>query len=51
MNLEKRYFITMQKVFTFLRMFDRRNRFFLDIENSDLKRLFSNDSECKTVTR
>ena len=47
----KMYFITVQKKFIFLRRFDSRNTFFLDIEKSDSKRLFSNDSKCKSITR
>ena len=38
------------KKFTFLRRFDRRSTIFLDIEKSISKRLFSNDSKCKTIT-
>ena len=40
----KKYFITVQKTFIFLRKFDRRNTFLLDIEKSNSKSLFSNDS-------
>ena len=45
----KKWYIPVQKI-TFLRRFDRRNTF-LDIEKSISKRLFSDYSKCKTVTR
>ena len=48
-NLDKKYSMTLQK-FIFLRRFERRNTFFLDIEKSNSKRLFLNDSKCKSVT-
>ena len=50
-NLEKKYFIIVQKKFIFVRRVKRRNTFFLDIEKSNSKRLFLNGSRCKSVTR
>ena len=47
---KRKYIITVQKII-FLRGFDRRNAFFLDIEKSNLEILFSNDSKRKTITR
>ena len=44
----ERNFITVQKKF---KEFDRRDTVFLDIEKSNSKRVFSNDSKCKTVIR
>ena len=43
----KKYFITVQKEFIFLRRIDGRNKFFLDIEKSNPKTLFLNDSKSK----
>ena len=50
-EFRKKYVITVQKESIFLRGFDRRNMFFLVIEKSDSKRLFSNDSKCKAITK
>ena len=39
------------KKFIFLRRFDRRDPFSLDIEKANSKRLLLNDPKCKTITR
>ena len=45
----KKYFIIVQEIITFLRTFELLN-VLLDIEKSNSKRLFSNDSKCKKIT-
>ena len=47
----RKIFHNRAKKFIFLRSFDRRNTFFLEFEKSNSKRLFLNDSKCKSVTR
>ena len=47
----KKIFHNRVKKFTFLRRFDCRKTFFLDIKKSNSKKLFSNGSKCITITR
>ena len=46
-NLEKKILSNYGKISSFLRGFDHRNAFLLDIEEFNL---FLNDSKCKTIT-
>ena len=48
-RISKKIFHNCAKRITFLRRFDRRNMFFLDIGEPNSKKLFSNDSKCKTA--
>ena len=47
-NHEKKYIITVQKNFTFLRRFDRKNTVF-GISRNLIDKFVSNDSKCKKI--
>ena len=50
-NLKKKHFITVQINSFSYKGLTIETRFFLDFKRSNSKRLFLNDSKCKTITR
>ena len=50
-DFEKKYFVTVQKNSSLPEDLTVEARFILDIEKSNSKWLFLNDSKCKSITR